>query len=92
VQFPEVKLSGAKVFAMRNQNTGLMTTIDAGAIRNFVIFPLPQNDPAYSDYMAQLRERIPSGELRLVAQGGNDFAFGPIGDLHYLFPRTAGGR
>ena len=92
VQFPEVKLSGAKVFAMRNRDTGLMATIDTTAIRNFVIFPLPQGDPEYSDYMAQLRKRIPSGDLRLVAHDGNDYAFGPIGDLHCLFPRTAGDR
>ena len=92
VQFPEVKLSGIKVFAMRNQDTGLMTTIDTGAIRNFVIFPLPQNDPEYSDYMAQLRKRIPPVDLRVVAQGGNDYAFGPVGDLHCLFPLTAGER
>jgi Protein of unknown function (DUF2723) len=92
VQFPEVKLSGAKVFAMRNQDTGLVTTIDTHAIRNFVIFPLPQNDTEYSDYVAQLRKRIPSGDLRLVAQGGDDYAFGPIDDLHCLFPRTAGDR
>jgi hypothetical protein len=90
VQFPEVKLSGAKVFAMRNQDTGLMMTIDTNATRNFVIFPLPQNDPEYSDYMAQLRKRIPSGDLRLIAQGGDDYAFGPVGDLHCLFPHTAG--
>ena len=88
-QFPEVTLSGTKVFAMRNRNTGLMTTIDTSAIRNFVIFPLPRNDPEYSDYMAQLRKRIPSADLRVLAQSGNDYAFGPVDDLHCLFPRTA---
>jgi hypothetical protein len=92
VQFPEVKLAGMKAFSMRDRDTGLVTTIDTTAIRNFVIFPLPQDDPEYSDYMAQLRKRIPSGDLRLIAQNGNDYAFGPIGDLHYLFPRTAGDR
>jgi 4-amino-4-deoxy-L-arabinose transferase-like glycosyltransferase len=92
VQFPEVKLAGMKVFAMRDQDTGLMTTINTTAIRNFVIFPLPQNDPEYSDYMAQLRKRIPYGDLRVVAQGGNDYALGPVDDLHCLFPRTAGER
>jgi len=92
VQFPEVKLTGMKVFAMRDQDTGLMTTIDTSAVRNFVIFPLPQNDTEYRDYLAQLRKRIPAGDLRLVAQGGNDYAFGPIDDLHCLFPRTAGDR
>lgn len=92
VQYPEVKLAGAKVFAMRNQDTGLETTIDTNAIRNFVIFPLPRNDPEYSDYMAQLRKRIPSSDLRLVAQGGDDYAFAPVGDLRCLFPHTAGDR
>ncbi len=89
VQFPEVTLSGTKVFAMRNRNTGLMTTIDTSAIRNFVIFPLPRNDPEYSDYMAQLRKRIPSADLRVLARSGNGYAFGPVDDLHCLFPRTA---
>jgi hypothetical protein len=92
VQFPEVNLAGPKVFAMRNQDTGLETTIDTTAIRSFVIFPLPQGDPEYSDYMAQLRKRIPSADLRLVAQGGHDYPFGPVDDLHCLFPRTAAAR
>ena len=89
VQFPEVKLADVKVFAMRNRDTGLMSTIDTGAIRNFVIFPLPANDPEYSDYMKQLRQRIPSGDLRVITQGGNEYAFGPIDDLHCFFPRAA---
>lgn len=93
VQFPEVRLAGVqagvKVFAMRNRNTGLITSIDTSAVQNFVIFPLPSGDPAYRDYMAQLRKRIPPRDLRLVARGGNEYAFGPIADLHSLFPQTA---
>jgi hypothetical protein len=88
VQFPEVQLSGMKVFAMRNQDTGLMSSIAAGSIRNFVIFPLP-NDPEYSDYVARLRQRIPPGDLHVIVQGGHEYAFGPVEDLHYLLPRTA---
>ena len=89
VQFPEVRLGGVKVFAMRNRSTGLMTTIDTTTIRNFVIFPLPPNDPEYVAYMTQLRKRIPSGDLRVIAKGGNEYAFGPVNDLHCFFPTTA---
>jgi hypothetical protein len=89
VQFPEVQLTGVEVFTMRNRDTGLMSTIAAGSIRNFVIFPLPSNDPEYTEYMALLRKRIPPGDLRVIAQDGNEYALGPVEDLRYFFPRTA---
>jgi hypothetical protein len=91
VQFPEVQLkSGTRVFAMQYRNTWLESRISpAASIRNFVIFPLPLGGTEYSDYMALVRKRFPSGDLRTIVRGGYGFVIGPAADLRVLFPVSA---
>jgi hypothetical protein len=90
VQFPEVQLKpGTRVFAMQFQNTWLESKIATSSIHSFVIFPLPSGDTEYSDYMALVRKRFSSGELRTITRGGHGFAIGPVADLGVLFPVSA---
>jgi hypothetical protein len=87
VQFPEVQLAaGETVFAMARRETTLERHFDETPIRNFVIFPLPSNDSEYADFMAQVRRRLPSSDVRLISRANHDFALAPVSDLHFLFP------
>lgn len=90
IQFPEVQLAtGRTVFAMARRDTTLELHLDETPMRNFVIFPLPSNDSEYGDFMAQVRSRLPSGDVRLISRGNHDFAIAPVSDLHFLFPVAA---
>lgn len=91
VQFPAVRLTaGKRIFAMQNRLTwldsGLDNTLDNTHIRNFIIFPLPPDDPEYSHYTAMVRRRFPAGELHTIVRGGREFDIGPVADLRFLFP------
>jgi hypothetical protein len=87
VQFPEVRVAaGTRVFAMQDRNTWLASRLPDASIHNFVLFPMPLRDSAYSDYMALVRARFPTGELRTIVRGGHEFAIGPVADLPFLFP------
>ena len=90
VQFPEVQLaSGMRVFAMRHRDTALegelSTTIP---IRTFILFPLPNGDSEYRDFIAVVLKRFCPRDLRVVARGGHRFVIAPVADLHILFPST----
>jgi hypothetical protein len=93
VQFPEVQLtSGKRVFAMKDRDTWLETGLPATSVHDFVMFPLPLGDSEYSNYMALVRRRFPSGELRTVMRGGHEFAIGPVAELGVLFPGAVGSQ
>jgi hypothetical protein len=67
-------------------DSGLDNTLDNTHIRNFIIFPLPPDDPEYSHYTAMVRRRFPAGELHTIVRGGREFDIGPVADLRFLFP------
>jgi len=91
VQFPEVRLAaGMRVFAMRDRDTSLEKNLATDSARNFVLFPLPLGDSEYTEYMAMVRSRLPSADLRPIVRGGHEFIVGPVGDLPLLFPVSAG--
>jgi hypothetical protein len=90
VQFPPVRLtSGKRIFAMEDRNTRLETALDTTSVRNFILFPLPEGDSEYSEYMVRLRKRFPPGELRTIVRGGRELVTGPAEDLRFLFPLPA---
>ncbi len=90
VQFPEVELAaGKRVFAMRCRDTRLESRLPAISIRNFIIFPLPLGDREYGDYTAQVRKRLPFGDLHTTVRDGHEFAIGPVANLRILFPDSA---
>jgi hypothetical protein len=96
VEFPEVPFhSGTGVFVMQHQDTRLVSRVPATptpehvhepSLQNFIIFPLPQGDNEYSDYLALVRKRFPPGALRTVTKGGYEYSMGSVADLRFLFP------
>ncbi len=89
-QYPEVRLSsGTRVFAMENRDTRLVGKLPAAGFRNFIIFPLPTNDPDYAKYMTALSARFPNGAIRRVTAGGREVLEGSTADLGFLFPSAA---
>ena len=89
VQFPEVPLASTTgVFAMRGQDTRLVSHLSIGSFRNFVLFPLPSSDKEYREYMQHVRERFPPGELHVTILNGHEFLTGPVSALHVLFPHA----
>jgi hypothetical protein len=90
VQYPEVRLaSGMRVFEMGQRDTHLDDRIPTGRFQHFILFPLPNEEGEYRDYMAKVRARFPEGSLTLVSAGGHDFYMGSITDLALLFPDAA---
>ena len=89
IQYPEVPLASTTgVFAMRNQDTRLLSRLSIGSFRSFILFPLPSSDDEYREYMQQVRARFPPGELRSTALNGHEFLTGPVSALRVLFPHA----
>lgn len=89
IQFPEVPLASTTgVFAMRYQDTRLVSRLSVGSFRNFLLFPLPSSDNEYRDYMQQVRARFPLYELHATVLNGDEFLTGPVSALPVLFPNT----
>src|SRR6185312_11004705 len=89
IQFPEVPLASTLgVFAMRHQDTRLVSRLWIGSFRDFLLFPLPSSGAEYREYMQRVRERFPSGALRVIAHNGREYLTGPVSALPMLFPNT----
>jgi hypothetical protein len=89
IQFPEVPLESATgVFAMRHRNTSLVGHISVDSFRDFILFPLPDSDQEYREYMQRVYARFPSGTLRVIAMNGREILSGPVSALRILFPNT----
>lgn len=87
-QYPEVEFAnGPKIFAVRNRDTNLLSNLPDGFFTQFVLFPLPQQNESYRNYMETVEKRLPPKDLHTVHRNGHDFVFGPISDLPLLFPR-----
>jgi Dolichyl-phosphate-mannose-protein mannosyltransferase len=90
VEYPEVELDeGTRIFAMHDRNTRLVRELPAAPYRRFVLFPLPDGDPAYSAYMAKVKGLLSSQDLQTIRIGGKDYVTAPIASLPLLFPHTA---
>lgn len=83
VQYPQV---GSRVFAMRNNQTQLLSRLPAP--ENFVFFPLPQG-PSFEEYLQKLCARFPEGAVRRLNAGGLELVTGPSRELHHLFPQAS---
>jgi hypothetical protein len=89
IQFPEVPLaSSTGVFAMRHEDTRLVSRLRVDTFRDFILFPLPASDREYREYMQRVRARFPAGELHVIAQNGLEFLTGPVSALGVLFPNA----
>jgi 4-amino-4-deoxy-L-arabinose transferase-like glycosyltransferase len=90
VQYPEVKLAvGPRVFAMHNRDTQLIQQLKPGGFTQFLFFPLPSDERAYTEYMDQVKAKFPKNALHTIRSGNHTFIFGPISDLPTLFPDAA---
>jgi len=88
VQFPEVEFAaGKRVFAVQDRETRAESELALAALPHFVFYPLPAG-PEYSQYLEDLRRRLPPGSLQAVRAGGRDLLVGPTADLALLFPAT----
>ena len=89
IQYPEVPLASTTgVFAMRDQDTRLVSRLSIGSSRSFILFPLPSSDKEYREYMQQVRARFQPGTLHVTALNGHEFLTGPVSALPVLFPNT----
>jgi hypothetical protein len=89
IQFPEVPLASTTgVFAMRHRDTSLVHRLSIGSFRSFLLFPLPDSDKEYREYMQQVRAHFPPGTLHLTILNGREFLTGPVSALPVLFPNT----
>ena len=73
---------------MQNRQTELVSHLDIGSFRDFIVFPLPTSQKEYKDYTEHFRMRFFARELRVTTQNGIEFLRGPIGILPALFPNT----
>lgn len=74
---------------MQGRDTHLAGMVRETGFSNFLLFPLPLNDPSYREYARKVRDNRPASDLRIVRAGQHEFVMAPISDLSYLFPRTA---
>jgi len=89
--YPEVPLASTTgIFAMRHQDTRLVSRLQIGAFQNFLLFPLPSSDNEYLAYMQKVRARFPAGDLRVITRNGREFLTGPVSALPVLFPNSIG--
>jgi len=89
--YPEVPLASTTgIFAMRHQDTRLVSRLQIGAFQNFLLFPLPSSDNEYLAYMQKIRARFPAGDLRVITRNGREFLTGPVSALPVLFPNSIG--
>lgn len=87
LQYPAVELiQGPRAFSMHGRDTRLLSTIQASGYSTFILFPLPQGNASYRDYLNTVKRKLPDGSLRIVHAGGHDFVTGSISDLSRLFP------
>jgi 4-amino-4-deoxy-L-arabinose transferase-like glycosyltransferase len=86
VQYPEQK---DRVFIMLHADTRVIGDLQEAGFRNFLLFPLPLNDTSYQKYALEVQNKLPRSDLRIVRASGRDLVTAPIGDLRYLFPKTA---
>ena len=88
VQYPEVSYPGGKrVFFLHDGETHVVSHLDTGTAREFVLFPLPQGGE-YSDYLDKLRAKLPSGTLQTRTVGTRQVLWAPISALPLLLPET----
>ncbi len=89
VEYPEVRLrEGVRVFAMQGRNTRLLPVLSTSQYSRFVLFPLPQGDASYKEYLQTVRKKLPAAGLQTIHLAGFDFVTGPISDLPLLFPKA----
>jgi hypothetical protein len=87
LQFPEVHLpEGVRVFAVQHRRTSLLSSIPVRQYKTFVLFPLPDGEPEYDEYLTRVRARFSDGALHPQTAGGRKFLTGATTDLHALFP------
>lgn len=87
LEYPAVELiKGPRIFSMHGRDTRLLTTIPASGHSTFILFPLPEGNASYRDYLNTVKRKLPDGSLRIVHAGGHDFVTGSISDLPRLFP------
>jgi hypothetical protein len=90
LEYPEVKLTqGTRIFAMQGRDTSLLTALPAGSYSRFVVFPLPDTDPEYQQYLDTFKKLLPARDLAYIDAGGHQFVTAPIADLPMLFPTIA---
>jgi hypothetical protein len=89
IQYPEVPLASTTgVFAMRRQDTRLVSRLSIRSFRDFLLFPLPSSDNEYREYMQHVRARFPPGELHTTTWNGREILTGPVSALQVLFPHA----
>ncbi len=88
VQFPEVQFAaGKRVFTVRDRDTRVVGELSLAAFPHFVFYPLPAG-AEYSQYIEELRRRLPAGSLQTAGAGGRGLLIGSTPDLALLFPAT----
>lgn len=87
VQYPQVTLmEGTRTFTMQNGDTSVVEGVSAAGLRQFLLFPLPNWDPADSAYLETVEKLLPPNHIRVLHIGNHDYISGPVTDLPLLFP------
>jgi hypothetical protein len=90
VEYPEARLGeGTRIFVMHQRDTRLVAELPGSPYRRFVLFPLPDNDAEYREYLQTVVRKLPNQRLRVLRAGGRDFVTGSVADLPLLFPHAA---
>ena len=87
LEYPEAQLAqGARIFAMHDRNTELLSALPSGGWSRFVLFPLPAGNAEYAHYIDDVVKLLPARDLQTVTLNGHPFVTAPIRDLPLLFP------
>lgn len=90
IEYPEANLiEGKRIFAMRDRNTFLLSSLPANIPARFVLFPLPAGQPEYDAYLEKVVKMLPAQDLSSVDLGGHRFVTAPTSDLGFLFPNAS---
>jgi len=89
IEYPEANLvQGPRIFAMQGGNSFLLTELPAGSYSRFVLFPLPNGDAGYVQYVDKVKKLLPVKDISTVVLEGHEFVTAPIADLRFLFPQA----
>jgi hypothetical protein len=91
VQHPEMELfSDTKVYAMQGRKTVIMDKIPIEKYSGFVTYPVPENSYTYKRIHEDMTRVFPDGAVSTLSINGYTLIQGPVSELDFLFPETAG--
>jgi len=90
LEYPEARLTeGTRIFAMHSRDSFLLSGLPVTGCSRLVLFPLPNGNPDYVQYLDKVEKLLPRQDLTSISLDGHQFVTAPIADLPLLYPKAA---